>query len=42
MKQLLAAALLAASLAPAFAQAPAWPTKPVRFVNNFPLAVPRT
>lgn len=36
MKQVLAAALLAASLAPAFAQAPAWPTKPVRFVNNFP------
>jgi tripartite-type tricarboxylate transporter receptor subunit TctC len=36
MKQLLAAALLAAYLAPAFAQAPAWPTKPVRFVNNFP------
>jgi len=36
MKHLLATALLAASLAPAFAQAPAWPTKPVRFVNNFP------
>lgn len=36
MKRLLAAALLAASFAPAFAQAPAWPTKPVRFVNNFP------
>lgn len=36
MKHLLATALLAASLSPAFAQAPAWPTKPVRFVNNFP------
>ncbi len=36
MKHLLAAALFAASLVPAFAQAPAWPAKPVRFVNNFP------
>jgi tripartite-type tricarboxylate transporter receptor subunit TctC len=36
MKRLLAAALFAASLAPAFAQAPAWPAKPVKFVNNFP------
>ena len=36
MKQLLAAALLAATIVPAFAQAPAWPAKPVRFVNNFP------
>ena len=36
MKHLLAAALLAAFLAPTFAQAPAWPAKPVRFVNNFP------
>jgi tripartite-type tricarboxylate transporter receptor subunit TctC len=36
MKRLLAAALFAAFLAPAFAQAPAWPAKPVKFVNNFP------
>ena len=37
MKSLIAAALLAA-LAPAaaLAQAPAWPTKPVKLVNNFP------
>ena len=36
MKHLLAAALFAASLVPAFAQAPAWPARPVKFVNNFP------
>ena len=35
MKRLLAAALLAAC-ASSFAQAPAWPGKPVKFVNNFP------
>jgi tripartite-type tricarboxylate transporter receptor subunit TctC len=35
MKRLLAAALLAAALAPVAAQT-AWPTKPVRFINNFP------
>jgi tripartite-type tricarboxylate transporter receptor subunit TctC len=35
MKRLFAAALLAAVLAPALAQ-PAWPTRPVKFVNNFP------
>lgn len=35
MKRLLAAAVLAAC-ASSFAQAPAWPSKPVKFVNNFP------
>jgi tripartite-type tricarboxylate transporter receptor subunit TctC len=35
MKRLLAAALVAAC-ASSFGQAPAWPTKPVKFVNNFP------
>lgn len=35
MKRLLALALLAVAAA-SFAQAPAWPTKPVKFVNNFP------
>lgn len=35
MKRLLALALLAVA-ASSFAQAPAWPTKPVKFVNNFP------
>jgi tripartite-type tricarboxylate transporter receptor subunit TctC len=35
MKRLVAAAILAAA-ASAFAQAPAWPTKAVKFVNNFP------
>jgi tripartite-type tricarboxylate transporter receptor subunit TctC len=35
MKHLIAAALLAAALAPAMAQN-AWPTRPVKFVNNFP------
>lgn len=40
MKHLVAAALLAAAIAPAFAQAPAWPAKPVKFVNNFPAGGP--
>ena len=35
MKRLVALALLAVA-ASSFAQAPAWPTKPVKFVNNFP------
>ncbi|GAB3653915.1 Bug family tripartite tricarboxylate transporter substrate binding protein [Ramlibacter alkalitolerans] len=35
MKRLLAAALLAAALAPAVAQT-VWPTKPVKFLNSFP------
>jgi tripartite-type tricarboxylate transporter receptor subunit TctC len=35
MKKLFAAALLAAALAPAVAQS-TWPTKPVKFINNFP------
>jgi tripartite-type tricarboxylate transporter receptor subunit TctC len=35
LKRLVAAALLAACV-PAFAQAPAWPSKTVKFVNNFP------
>jgi len=35
LKRLIAAALLAAAL-PAFAQAPAWPARAVKFVNNFP------
>ncbi|MEJ8839267.1 Bug family tripartite tricarboxylate transporter substrate binding protein [Ramlibacter sp. AN1133] len=35
MKRLLMAALFAAALSPALAQ-PVWPTKPVKFVNNFP------
>lgn len=35
MKRLLALALLAVA-ASSFAQAPTWPTKPVKFVNNFP------
>lgn len=39
MKRLLAAALVAAAL-PVFAQAPAWPAKPVKFVNNFPAGGP--
>lgn len=39
MKRLLAAALCAAALAPALAQN-AWPTKPVKFVNNFPAGGP--
>lgn len=34
MKHLLAAAALAAALAPAFAQT--WPSRPVKFVNSFP------
>jgi len=36
LRRLFLASLLAAALVPAFAQAPAWPAKPVRFVNNFP------
>ena len=36
MKHLVVATLLAVAIAPAFAQAPAWPAKPVKFVNNFP------
>jgi tripartite-type tricarboxylate transporter receptor subunit TctC len=36
LRRLFLSALLAAALVPAFAQAPAWPAKPVRFVNNFP------
>ena len=40
MRRLFLAALLAAALAPAFAQVPAWPAKPVRFVNNFPAGGP--
>ena len=36
MQRFLAAALLAAAALPALAQAPAWPARPVRFVNNFP------
>lgn len=39
MKRFLAAALLAAAL-PAFAQAPAWPAKPVRLISNFPAGGP--
>jgi tripartite-type tricarboxylate transporter receptor subunit TctC len=39
VKRLLAAALVAAAL-PVFAQAPAWPAKPVKFVNNFPAGGP--
>ena len=39
MKRLLTAALLSAAL-PLFAQAQAWPTKPVKFVNNFPAGGP--
>lgn len=35
MKRLVAAAALAAALAPAFAQT-AWPSKPVKFINSFP------
>jgi tripartite-type tricarboxylate transporter receptor subunit TctC len=35
MKRLVALALLAVA-ASSFAQAPAWPAKPVKFVNNFP------
>ena len=35
MKRVIAAALLAAAL-PVFAQAPAWPSRAVKFVNNFP------
>jgi tripartite-type tricarboxylate transporter receptor subunit TctC len=37
MKRLVCAALLAGALLPAFAQAPpAWPARPVKFINNFP------
>jgi tripartite-type tricarboxylate transporter receptor subunit TctC len=39
LKRFVVAALLAACL-PAFAQAPAWPSKPVKFVNNFPAGGP--
>ena len=34
------AALLAIATLPAFAQAPAWPARPVKFVNNFPAGGP--
>jgi tripartite-type tricarboxylate transporter receptor subunit TctC len=39
LKRLVAAALFAACV-PAFAQAPAWPGKAVKFVNNFPAGGP--
>ena len=39
MKRLVALALLSVA-ATSFAQAPAWPTKPVKFVNNFPAGGP--
>lgn len=39
MKRFLAAALLAAAL-PAFAQAPAWPARPVKLIANFPAGGP--
>jgi tripartite-type tricarboxylate transporter receptor subunit TctC len=39
MKRWIAAALVAAAL-PVSAQAPAWPAKPVKFVNNFPAGGP--
>src|SRR5512145_2859140 len=39
MKRLVALALIALA-ASSFGQAPAWPAKPVKFVNNFPAGGP--